>query len=158
MTAAPDSLMIEAHDRARRVGISADLMAVALVAARGSRPYVTEIESKPGGDFFRVTQEGPSRVLYLNHSHPFYETIYDPPGATARYRAQVEIFLWTLGLSELDATDENRRIYQQERQRWSTVLGPAARILDEMLGFPDERAMLADADEEDEVDETPPET
>jgi hypothetical protein len=151
-SAALDSLMIEAHDRARRVGISADLMAVALVAARGSRPYVTEIETKPGGDFFRVTQEGPSRVLYLNHSHPFYETIYDPPGSTLSYRSAIEVFLWVLGTSALDATESDRAIYVQEQRMWSHFLRQAAPILDELLGYPDERAALA----ADEVDEDEP--
>jgi hypothetical protein len=142
MTAAPDSLMIEAHDRARRVGISADLMAVALVAARGARPYVVELESKPEGNFFRVTQEGPSRVLYLNLSHPFYETIYDPPGATLRYRSAIEVLLWVLGTSALDATESDRAIYVQEQRMWSRFLRDAAPILDQMLGLSDDRDAL----------------
>lgn len=160
MSPAPDSLLVEATDRARRVGISPELMADALRQKRGDRPFVVEVENKTAGSsFFRVTQEGPTRVLYLNQDHPFYGTIYDPPGATRTYRAQIEIFLWVLGTAELDATDENRLIYQQERQRWSTVMGPAAKILDEMLGYPDDRdALAAMDDEEDEFDETPTET
>jgi len=149
----PDGLMAEAADRARRVGISASLMAAALVAHRGARAFVVEIEDKTaGGSFYRVTQEGPTRVLYLNIGHPFYATIYDPPGSTAQHRAFIETFLWILGTSELDAPEDRRVTYARERQRWSRDLATAAPLLDELLGYPDERAALAAAETDDDAE------
>jgi hypothetical protein len=151
---ARDSLMIEARDRARRVHIRPDVMAAALLAQRGDRPFVTEIEDRTSGEsFFRVTQEGPTRVLYLNIGHPFYATIYDPPGATAQYRAAVEVFLWTLGISELDAPDREHDVYVQERRVWSEHLRVAAPILDELLDYPGARALEADEEWADDNDE-----
>lgn len=144
-----DSLMVEATDRARKVGLTPDVMAAALLAQRGDRPFIVEVESTTAGQpFYRCTQEGPSRILYLNIAHPFYATIYDPPGATREYRAAVEVFLWVLGTAELDASDVDRHRYVVERLQWSRHLGVAAPILDDLLGYPDDRARAAEDDDE----------
>lgn len=140
-----DSLLIEATDRARRVGLSTEVMAAALLAQRGNRQFVVEVEDKTsGGPFFRVTQEGPTRVLYLNFGHPFYKTIYDPPGATAKHRAFIETFLWIIGTTALDADPEKQQTYAVEMHRWSQYLAVAAPILDDVLELQGARDMEAD--------------
>lgn len=148
-----DSLAREAAERARKVGLTPEIMEAALLAKRGDRPFVVEIENRTSGEsFYRVTQEGESRILYLNIGHPFYDTIYSPPGATARYRAAVELMLWTLGISELDATPADAKIYAQERRVWSEHLRVGAPILDEILDLPGLRSLEADEDVETTVE------
>lgn len=143
-----DSLLAEATCRARQAHISPEAMADAMRAHRNDRPFVTELEATTaGGAFFRVTQEGPSRVLYLNLDHPFYSTIYDPPGATAQYRSALEILLWVIGIEALEATGERRTTYLREFHGWSQRLNVAAPILDELLGYPDERDRLANEED-----------
>ena len=154
-----DSLHQEALERAAKVGISPDLMEMALRAERKDRPYIVELESKVEGSFYRCTQEGPSKILYINTHHPFFVECYMAEGSTPEYRDGLEIFLWVLGLGELEAEDERtRKFYVSERHIWSQRLGPALKqlaIAMDMSGARnyDEAVANRDSgwDEEDEV-------
>lgn len=144
MTTPTDSLYQEARERAKKVNVAPDLMALAIRGERKDRPYVVEFESKVAGPFFRVTQEGPSKVLYINMDHPFFLDTYMAPGSTVRYRDALEVFLWTLGLCELEAPDERTRLfYLQERQGWSERLRVAVPILAELMDHAGAREMEA---------------
>jgi hypothetical protein len=129
-----DSLHQEAADRARKVGISPELMEAALRAERGGRPYVVELEDKGYGSFYRITVEGPSRILYINTGHPFFTEMYMGEGTTPAARDSLEVFLWCLGLSELEASEADQVTYAQERHRWSQELAIALPLLSRILG------------------------
>lgn len=128
-----DSLAAEARERAAKARIAPDLMETALLAARAGRPYVVELEDKTAGSFYRVTQEGPTRVLYINTAHPFFTQVYMAPGSTVRYRAGLELLLWVLGTAELDADAAGRAAYVIERHAWSQALAPALEALAERM-------------------------
>jgi hypothetical protein len=129
-----DSLHQEAAARGRRAGISSDLMEAALRAQRQDRPYVVEYEDKPCMPFYRVTLEGPSRILYINTAHPFFTELYAAPGATRRFRDGLEVFLWCLGICELQAAAPDQATYVQERRLWSGDLAIALPILSRIWG------------------------
>lgn len=134
--------------RAKRVGISPTLMEMALRAERRDRPYVVEFESVEGeSEFYRCTQEGPSKILYINTAHPFFSECYMVPGSTPSYRNGLEVLLWTLGLAELEASDEDRKRYVTERVYWSRRLAPALRqlaIINDHEGLRDYEASMAE--------------
>lgn len=142
-----DSLRQEARARAARARVSPELMEAALLAQRAGRPYVVEQEDAGHGLFFRCTEEGPSRVLYINTGHPFFTQVYAAPGATDRFRAGLELLLWTLGTAELDASEADQHVYAIERGAWSRALRPALEALAEIFRDFDQ------AHEEDETEE-----
>jgi hypothetical protein len=138
-----DQLTQEAQDRAKKVGISTEHMREALLAERAGKPYIVELEHKFGGSFYRCTQEGPSRILYLNVEHPFFVNCYMAPGSNAEFRTGVEVLLWTLGTAELDADEDKKKLYVQERVIWSRYLANALPELAKLMDFDSAR------DEED---------
>lgn len=114
-----DSLRQEAHERAKQARISVELMEEALLKERAGRPYIVEFEDKTEGPAFRVTQEGPSRILYINLDHPFFIEFYAHEQTTAAERAAIELFCWTLGIGALEAdTEELRLFYAREGNVW----------------------------------------
>jgi len=119
---ARDSLRQEAMNRAAAARISPAIMEQALLTERQGRPYIVELENETGRSFYRCTQEGPSRILYINIAHPFFTEVYAADASTRGFRDALELFLWILGTSELDASDSDRLIYEQERYQWSQKL------------------------------------
>jgi len=134
-----DSLRQEAAARAKRAGVSPAAIEQALLAERAGRPYAIEFENHVGGSFYRVTQEGGTRVLYLNEAHPFFLNVYALPGNDARTRAGIELFLWTLGIAELEAGTAGQAAYVTERFTWSQYLALALPKLAELTGDLDTR-------------------
>jgi hypothetical protein len=130
---APDSLRQEAMKRAAAARISPEIMEQALLTERRGRPYIVELEDEPGRSFYRCTQEGPSRILYINIAHPFFTGMYAADGTTREFRDALEVFLWVLGTSELDASDKDRLMYERERYLWSRHLGQALPILAKLM-------------------------
>jgi hypothetical protein len=129
---AAENLDQEARRRAAKAGVKPEAIERELVAERHDREHDVETEDLPGAPFFRCVQEGGTRVLYLNISHPFYTQLYSGPGTNARSRAGLETLLWTLGNAEVDADPESerRRFYERERASvWSPRLADALEVL-----------------------------
>lgn len=106
------------------------------------RPYKVEVESIPGGPFFRGEQRGGQFVLLLNSAHPFYSSIYSVPGTVegAKVRTGIELLLFVIAQSELDAPSNVGAIYVQERVEWSKRLAV-------LLGLAEEYEAPEDAGE-----------
>lgn len=90
------------------------------------RLFLAIPEDNPEAPFYRVQQLGMQTQLFLNKSHPFYTSIYgytpkDPAEAGRLLRASWEMFLFTLGLSQLNAEAHPDRFewYRKEKQEWS---------------------------------------
>lgn len=94
------------------------------------RPYKVEFEHMPGAPFYRFDQpagvfpksgaEAPAqKVLYINTAHRFYTDLYAAPDATLQVRSALEVLLFVMGDSELDASDDRRRWYEVEHWEWS---------------------------------------
>jgi hypothetical protein len=122
------NLKEEARRRADEVGISPEAVEAELVAKQQDASRAVETEDLPGAPFFRCEQRGGQRVLLLNVAHPFYTDLYAGPTSDTRLRAGLEILLWALGESEVDAdpVSDRRRFYEAERpQTWSPYLKDA---------------------------------
>jgi hypothetical protein len=122
------NLKEEARRRAEEAGISPEVVEQELHAKEQESSRAVETEDLPGAPFFRCEQRGGQRVLLLNVAHPFYTDLYAGPSSDARLRAGLEILLWALGETEVDADPESdrRRFYEAERpQAWSPYLKDA---------------------------------
>jgi hypothetical protein len=118
----------EAKKRAGRSGLKSEIVERELVADREGDTHIVETEDSPGAPFFRCVPEGGTRVLYLNVAHPFYTSLYQGPGSSARLRAGLEVLLWTLGNAEVDADPDSdrRQFYSRERVSvWTPHLADA---------------------------------
>ncbi len=96
-------------------------------AVEKDRPFRVEVEKNPEGPFYRVDFKGGQVVLLINSAHRFYTDVYaavtGPDGA--RIRQALEVLLFVLGKSEIDASDDRELFYQSERQEWSRRLNVA---------------------------------
>jgi hypothetical protein len=138
---AAKNLARSAGQRAKKSGLDPAAVERELVASREGKTYDVDTEDSPGAPFFRVVQEGGTRVLYLNVGHKFYTELYQGPGSNARLRAGLEVLLWTLGNAECDADLESdrRTFYETERGAvWSPFLQAALQSLSTIdLGIPE---------------------
>lgn len=65
-------------------------------------------------------------VLEINTDHPWYREVYAKlTDQQAELRSSLELFLWVLGIQEVDASGENRVFYRNERRTWSDRLADA---------------------------------
>ncbi len=93
-------------------------------AVEKDRPFRVEIDKNPEGPFYRVDFKGGQIVLLINSAHRFYTDVYAAIGGSdgARIRQALEVLLFVLGKSEIDASDDRELFYQSERQEWSRRL------------------------------------
>jgi hypothetical protein len=129
---AEDNLDRESRKRAARAGVQPETVKRDLEGAREGATHAVDTEDMPGAAFFRCSQEGGTRVLYLNVAHPFYTELYAAPGSTPRSRAGLEVLLWVLGNAEVDAEPESdrRKFYGRERVSvWSPTLADSLEVL-----------------------------
>lgn len=129
---ANDNLEQAAKRKASQSGLKPEVVQRELEAERTGQSHKVETQDMPGAAFFRCVQEGGTRVLYLNVAHPFYTELYHGPGSNPRFRAGLEVVLWTLGNAEVDADpDSDRRsFYEQERAfAWTPLLANALKTL-----------------------------
>ena len=139
----------EAERRANQQNRPLEQIRGELVAETQGQPYKVDFESIPGSAFYRPEQMGGQSILWINTSHQFYSDVYMGPESTPRLRAGVELLLFVLGEGELDASDEDRRLfYKTERQaQWSQRLGVVLEVLNRQSNVDDSKAI----DEELEV-------
>lgn len=104
-------------------------------------------ESLKGAPFFRVEQVGPQKVLYLNTAHRFYRDVYAGDDSSPRLRAALEIVLFAIGVSEIEATEDRLTFYETERGVWSTRLETALAQFEKI-----DSATEVRANEEDEAE------
>jgi len=114
-----EQFQAEVKRRARATGRPVEEVEHELATEVQGHPYRVREENLPGAPFFRVTQIGGQRALYLNTAHRFFTDVYAGPESTPRLRAALELLLFVLGESELDATADRSLFYQNERAWWS---------------------------------------
>ncbi|WP_313552979.1 ATP-binding protein [Brevundimonas sp.] len=127
-----------AGERARESGRTVEDETQQLLLELDGRGYRLEIETSPGAPFFRCDVLGGAKVLYLNRAHRFYQDVYDGPRSSMEVRAALEILLFAIGDSMLDATEENLRAYRVELPQWSMKLELALERLAENVAFQQE--------------------
>ena len=106
-----------------------------------ARPYLVASEEQPGASFFRVEEVGGQKRLYLNRSHRFYTDVYAAQGATGKVRNAIEVLLFVVGETELDAyaNPDRRNFYVSERAAWSERL---AHALDDLTKYFADREVI----------------
>jgi Histidine kinase-, DNA gyrase B-, and HSP90-like ATPase len=94
-------------------------------------PYKVEFADHPGAPFYQVTQRGGMKVLEINRSHRFFSDVYAASGADKLMRASLEVLLFSIGESELDAlgNQDKTSFYLVEKNAWSERLAVALESL-----------------------------
>lgn len=106
------------------------------------RPYKIQFETLEGAPFYRVEQFGAQKRLYINTRHRFFTDLYDAPESSPRVRTALELLLFTIGATELEATGDRELFYSGERTEWS-------RRLDVTLALLEKRDSLQDTESAD---------
>lgn len=96
-----------------------------------STPYKLSFENLPGGNFYRVEPVASQIHLIINRAHPFYTEVHSSPESTPRLRAALELLLFVLAETELDASDERKIFYESERSVWSQRISTTFRLLEQ---------------------------
>ena len=115
-------LQQSAEEKAKQTGRTVEEEKSKLVLELDGHQFKVELESVPGGSFFRCDFFGAAKVLYINRAHRFYQDVYDGPKSSPEVRAALEVLLLAIGDSILDAPEETGRIYRVELPAWSLKL------------------------------------
>ncbi len=137
---AQENLEQESKKRAQKAGVKPEVIERELIARQEGNPLVIEEEDMPGAPFYRAINQGGQYVLYLNVAHPFYQDLYAGPQSTPRLRAGLEVLLWALAESEIDADPDSdrRKFYVRERASvWSPYIEDALNELRTISIFED---------------------
>jgi hypothetical protein len=119
-------------DKARKESRSEEVVRTETVEEERSHPYKVEFAASPGAPFYRIEQRGGMTVLELNRSHRFYSEVYASSSADRFVRAGLEVLLFSIGLSELDAIGnlDKSTFYTVEKNAWSERLEVALGALE----------------------------
>ncbi len=114
-------------------------------------PYKVTFANHPDAPFYRIEQLGGQKVLEVNQAHPFFSQIYAALGADRFVRAGLEVLLFSIGESELDAAGNHDKalFYTVEKKAWSDRLAIALDSLEKFVHETD-----IDDDPADEVGAT----
>lgn len=147
-----ETLKRKARKLAEESGRPTDQVEEELRSRSEGRPYEKREESHPGAPFYRVEQEGGTKVLYLNTAHSFYKKVYKGEDTTPRVRRTIEVLLFVLGSAELTSEGDRARFYLSERAQWSTDLEVALDLLDTYASDAEAGSSIL---REEEADATP---
>lgn len=148
-----------ARKRAEESGRSEDEERQQLLLELENRDFKVEIVSSPGGNFFHTDFLGTTKMLFINRDHRFYQDLYQGPKSSPEVRAALEVLLFAIADSILDAPEETARIYKVEVPSWSTKLDLALDHLAHSVALSDsgdaeEPAWTPEDDAEDDADAT----
>ena len=129
-----DQLAKTAQERAEQSGRSAEEEQKELVLVLRNRPFKLEFESISGGMFMRADMLGTTKMLFINRAHRFYQDLYAGSTSSPEVRAALEVLLFAIADSMLDAPDESARMYRVELPNWSTKLDIALEELSQNIG------------------------
>lgn len=127
---ATEKVLVDAEHKAKASGRDVTEVVKEIIEDVAKRPFKIEFEHLPGAPFFRPEQYGGQKRLYINSAHRFYSDVYNGPGTNGRLQAAIELLLFVLGASEVDATGDLELFYQSERGEWSKQLNLVLNILD----------------------------
>lgn len=91
------------------------------------KPYKVEFVAQTEDDpFYTPLMLGTQLILRINTGHPWYREVYGRLTAEqADVRSGLELMLWILATSEIDASGETKLFYRAERREWSRKLADA---------------------------------
>ena len=109
----------EVEEQAKSTGKPKEEVERQIQAEIINHPYRLKREHMPEGPFYRTDLTSPTVDVYINTAHPFYHEVYLGPNSTPRYRAALELMLFTMTECEMEASPERQLFYKAERQEWS---------------------------------------
>lgn len=112
---------------AEETGVAEEEIEEAQQKKHTEKPYRVAFEQQTADEpFYTPRMEGTQLVLRINTGHPWYEQLFGKLGPDdAEFRSGIELMLWVLAMSEIDATGEIRVFYRSERAEWSRKLAMA---------------------------------
>lgn len=112
---------------AEETGVAEEEIEEAQQKKHAEKPYRVAFEQQTADEpFYTPRMEGTQLVLRINTGHPWYEQLFGKLGPNdAEFRSGIELMLWVLAMSEIDATGEIRVFYRSERPEWSRKLAMA---------------------------------
>lgn len=128
-----EALEQEVSRRSRESGVEPETIRKRLVAETTARPFRVEERSNPGGPFYSIEQRGSQKVLIINTAHRFFTDVYAADDATPRLQSALEVVLFVIGDSELDASGDRELFYKTERAHWSMHLETVLARLDDIV-------------------------
>lgn len=108
--------------KAEETGVKVETIREAIEEEATILPYKIDFFYEEEGPFFRPKQIGGQVVIFINQAHRFYIDMYESPQTTPHLQSALSLLLFSIGLSELRATAERRKMYKTERQSWSIKL------------------------------------
>jgi hypothetical protein len=142
-----EALEREVRRRAEESGVSPEQIEEQIRSDAAENPFRVRQETMPGAPFYRAQALGGQRILWINTAHRFFTDVYASPDSTNRSRAALEVVLFAIAATELDANDERQMFYEMEKGEWSARLSAALRALEEIDSARDARLAQSDADE-----------
>ena len=108
------------------------------------RPFKLTFENVPEAPFYRAEAVGTQIHVLVNRAHPFFADLYMGPASTPRLQTQLELLLFVLAQSEIEAKKDRRLFYQSERQAWSLMLGLTLQLHDDNEPKADARSVQSE--------------
>jgi hypothetical protein len=126
-----EQLRAEAEAQARATG--RDPREILDEMLHGGGTYYVHYEHLPGAPPFRPRRFGGQVQLCVNTGHRFFKDVYAADWLSTQARTALEVFLFALVDSELDAQphSDRRRFYEAERNAWGQRLSTMLDILDD---------------------------
>jgi len=122
----------EIRRRAEEAQLEPSVVEAAVKEEIARRPFRLLREASLEGPFYRVEQIGGQTAVHLNTCHRFFVDLYAGPKSNSAVRAALEVLLFAIGSTEVDASREYAAFYRRERGEWSRRLELSLEKLDEM--------------------------
>lgn len=124
---AQDNFKRKVKDLAKKTGMPEKDVEKAQAEQQVQRPYRVEFAQQTEDDpFYTPYMENIQLVLRINTEHPWYREVYSKLSAEqSELRSSLELTLWVLAMSEVDATGETKIFYRAERKEWSRRMADA---------------------------------
>lgn len=142
-----DNLDREATKLSQKTDIPKEEAKKILEGRAKTRQFKVEFEDMPGAPFYRMTQVGGQKVLYLNRAHRFHSDLYASSHATPHVRYALEALLFVMGTAEIRSNEDRQLFYEQERALWSNNLNTTLKALEEWDAAADDMSAQAETEQ-----------
>jgi hypothetical protein len=114
-------------DLSRETGVPEEIVEKAQEQAAREKPYKVEFSTLSEDDpFYTPMMVGTQLILRINTAHPWYRELYSRlRDDQSELRSGLELMLWVLATSEIDANSDTKLFYRAERREWSRKMADA---------------------------------
>lgn len=147
---AKQNLDLEIKRQAEVTGEAPDAVRDRIQEQTERKRYDIKFEAAPDGPVFRAERLHKQYRVFINTLHRFYSDVFEPAERVPGLRSRIELALFVLAEMELDASEEQERLYKSAR------IYASQRLTDAMEGLDgrDEREDEVSAEMEQEESQT----